>query len=119
MKEYPSGISTLSLYAEIPEELLLLYKGANLLLIEPFALKENNKLIINVKANINEEYLQIIAFPIDINPSLKNFVINKNNNRFNRIELHLLSPNRKISSSREILKDDISGTLLLRELDMI
>ncbi len=119
LKEYPSGISTLSLYAEIPEELLLLYKGANLLLIEPFALKENNKLIINVKANINEEYLQIIAFPIDINPSLKNFVINKNNNRFNRIELHLLSPNRKISSSREILKDDISGTLLLRELDMI
>ncbi|PFX69996.1 hypothetical protein, partial [Bacillus toyonensis] len=74
---------------------------------------------INVEAYINEEYRQIIAFPIDINPSLKNFVINKNNNRFNRIELHLFNPNRKISSSREILKDDISGMLLLRELDMI
>lgn len=119
LKEYPSGINVLSLYSEITEELLLLYKGTNSLRIAPFALKEHNKLIINVEAYINEEYRQIIAFPIDINPSLKNFVIDKNNNRFNRIELHLFNPNRKISSSREILKDDISGMLLLRELDMI
>ena len=67
---------------------------------------------------INKEWRQIIQFPIDITSYLMDFIMKKNKNRFNRIELHLFSPNRKISSSREILKDDISGTILLRELNL-
>lgn len=116
LKQYPSELSTLSLYAEVPEDLLNLYKSTDLIGVSPFRVKE--KLIINVEAFVNEEWYEIIKFPIDITPHLKNFIINKNNNRYNRIELHLFSPNRKISSSREILKDDISGTILLRSLNI-
>lgn len=118
LKEYPTGLSALSLFTEAPEELLTLYKGTNLIAVKPVVLKNHNKLILEIEALINEERHQIIQFPIDITPYLVDFIMKKNKNRFNRIELHLFSPNREISSSREILKDDISGTVLLRALNL-
>lgn len=118
LKEYSTGLSALSLCAEAPEELLTLYKGTNLIAVKPVVLKNHNKLILEIEALINKEWRQIIQFPIDITSYLMDFIMKKNKNRFNRIELHLFSPNRKISSSREILKDDISGTILLRELNL-
>ncbi|WP_142396293.1 hypothetical protein [Bacillus halotolerans] len=118
LKRYPTGLSTLSLFAEAPEELLTLYKGTNLVAVRPLVLKKHNKLILEIEALINKEWHQIIQFPIDITPCLVDFIMKKNKNRFNRIELHLFSPKREISSSREILKDDISGTILLRALNL-
>ncbi|WP_025115727.1 hypothetical protein [Lysinibacillus fusiformis] len=118
LKEYSTGLSAISLFAEVSEELLTLYKGTNLIAVKPAVLKNHNKLIIEIEALINEERHQIIQFPIDITPYLVDFIMKKNKNRFNRIELHLFSPNREISSSREILKDDISGTVLLRALNL-
>ncbi|ATH74292.1 hypothetical protein [Bacillus altitudinis] len=118
LKKYPTGLSTLSLFAEAPKELLTLYKGTNLVTVGPVVLENHNKLILEIKALINEEWHQIIQFPLDITPYLVDFIMKKNKNRYNRIELHLFSPDRAISSSREILKDDISGTILLRALNL-
>lgn len=118
LKKYPTGLSTLSLFAEAPKELLTLYKGTNLVTVGPVLLENHNKLILEIKALINEEWHQIIQFPLDITPYLVDFIMKKNKNRYNRIELHLFSPDRAISSSREILKDDISGTILLRALNL-
>lgn len=118
LEKYPTGLSALSLFAEVPEELLTLYKSANLVSVGPEVLKNHNTLILKIAALINGELHQIIQFPIDITPDLVDFIMKKNKNRFNRIELHLFSLNREMSSSREILRDDISGTVLLRALNL-
>ncbi|KRE20232.1 hypothetical protein ASE42_10180 [Bacillus sp. Root920] len=118
LKKYPTGLSTLSLFAEAPKELLTLYKGTNLVSVGPVLLENHNKLILEIEALINEEWHQIIQFPLDITPYLVDFIMKKNKNRFNRIEFHLFSPDREIRSSREILKDEISGTILLRALNL-
>lgn len=118
LRKYPTGLSALSLFAEASEEVLTLYKSTDLVAVSPVFLKDHNKLILGIEALINEELHQIIQFPIDVTPDLVDFIIKKNKNRFNRIELHMFSPNREISSLREILKDDVSGTVLLKSLNL-
>lgn len=119
LENHPSGLSNLSLNAEIPEELLLLYKSTNLVGVEPVLLREQNKLILIISSIIEGNSSEILQFPIDISKELIDFIIKKEKNKFNRIELHLVSLDRKNYSTREILKDEISSTILLRALGML
>lgn len=118
LKKFASGISILSIFAEVPLNILKVYRAYDLLGVSCSLSDNKNELIINISILNEGDLYHIVDVPIRISEELETFLYNKYNNRFNRIEFYLKSPETEYTSYREIFKDNVASLELLRTLDL-
>lgn len=114
IKTFYNGLKTLEIYVEEAEQTINIGKNG-LFCIEPYIDKGTNTF--NIRFYLDLSRSSNISIPLGI--ELIQFLHEKIDNQYNRIEMHFVDKNKLGARVVEILKNDSAGACIERELSKL
>lgn len=114
VKTFNNGLKTLEIYMEETEQTINLGKSG-FFSVEPRIEKGTNTFNIILYG----DFIGRLNIPIPLSIELLHFLKEKIDNQYNRIELHLVNKEKTSGRVFELLKDDIAGVCIKRELSKL
>lgn len=108
---FNNGLKTLDIYVEETEKTINMGKSG-FFGVEPHIEKSTNTFIIT----LCDDFIGSLSIHIPLSIELLQFLQEKIDNQYNRIELHLVDKEKSFERVVEILADDIAGICIEREL---